>query len=55
MSVGEPAADGYGMLGMENVGGWRVINDDGILEIATHLRKVLKSGLVEMIAKTSPR
>ena len=41
MCVREPAADGDGVLGMENVRGGRVVDDDGVFEVASNLRKVL--------------
>ena len=41
MGVGEPAADGHGMLGMENVGGGRVVNDDGLTQVAADLGEIL--------------
>ena len=40
MSVGEPTADRYGVLGVENVGRWRIVNDDGFSEISSDLGKV---------------
>jgi hypothetical protein len=41
MCVGEPAADWDSMLRVKDIRGWRVIDDDGLFEIATDLRKVL--------------
>lgn len=39
--VGEPAADGDGVLRVEDVGGGRVVDDDGLAEIAADLRQIL--------------
>ena len=41
MRVGEPAADGDGVLRVENVGCRRIVDDYGLLQIATHLREIL--------------
>jgi hypothetical protein len=41
VGVGEPAADRNGMLGMEDVGGWGIVDDDGLLQITADLREVL--------------
>lgn len=41
MGVREPAADGYRMLGVEYIGGRRVVDDDGVLKVATDLGEVL--------------
>ena len=41
MGVGEPTADGNGVLGMENVGGWGVVDDDGFAEVAADLGEIL--------------
>ena len=38
MGIGEPAADGDCVLGVEDVGGWRVVDDDGFSEVAADLR-----------------
>lgn len=45
MRVGEPAADGDGVLGVEDVGCGRVVDDDCFSEIATDLREVLRVSL----------
>lgn len=37
MCVREPAADGDGVLRMEDVGSGRVVNNNGILEVAANL------------------
>ena len=44
--VREPAADGDGVLRMEDVRGRRVVDDDGVLEVAANLREILKQVLV---------
>ena len=41
VGIGKPAADRDGMLGVEDVRGGRVVDDDRILEVATDLRKIL--------------
>lgn len=41
MGVGEPAADGDGVLGVEDVGGGGVVDDYGVLEVAADLGQVL--------------
>lgn len=41
MGVGEPAANRNGMLRMEYVGGWGIVDDDGLLQITADLREVL--------------
>ena len=35
--VGEPAADRDGVLGVEDVGGWGVVDDDRLAEVAAYL------------------
>lgn len=40
VSIREPTADRYSMLGVEDVGGRRVIDDDGVLQVPSDLRKV---------------
>jgi hypothetical protein len=39
--VREPAADGDGVLRMKNVGGGRVVDNDGILEVTANLGEIL--------------
>lgn len=41
MCVGKPAANGYGMLGVENVGCGRVVDDDSVLQVASNLGQIL--------------
>lgn len=41
MCVREPAADGYRVLRVENVGGGGVVNDDRFAKVAADLRKIL--------------
>ena len=41
MSIREPTADRNGMLGMENVGCWRIVDNDGFAEISSDLGKIL--------------
>jgi hypothetical protein len=40
MSIGEPAANRYGMLGMKDVGSRRIVDDDGFSEISPNLGKI---------------
>jgi hypothetical protein len=39
--VREPAANGHGMLRMENVRGGRVVNDDRLAQVTPNLREIL--------------
>jgi len=39
--VGKPAADWNGMLWVEDVRGWRIVNDDRVFQVTADLRKVL--------------
>ena len=41
MGIGEPTADGHGVLRVEDVGCGRVVDDDGVFEIAADLGQVL--------------
>ena len=41
MSIRKPTADRYGMLGVENVRSWRIVDDDSFLEISTNLGQIL--------------
>ncbi len=41
MCIREPAADGNGVLGVEDVGCGRVVDDDGVFQIPPDLRQVL--------------
>lgn len=43
MGVGEPAADGDGVLGVEDVRGGRVVDDDGFTEVAADLGEILRN------------
>lgn len=45
MGVGEPAADGDGVLGVEDVGCGGVVDDDCFSEIAADLGEVLRVSL----------
>lgn len=47
VSIRKPAADRNRVLGMEDVRGGRVVNDYGILEVATNLREILYSVSLE--------
>jgi hypothetical protein len=38
--VGKPTADGHSMLGVEDVGSRRVIDDDCVLKISSDLREI---------------
>jgi len=40
MSVGEPTADRDGVLGVEDVGCWGIVDDDGLSEISSDLGKI---------------
>ena len=40
MCVGEPAADGNGVLRVEDVGGRGVVDDDGVFELAADLGEI---------------
>ena len=40
MRIGKPAADGHGMLGVEDVRCGRVVDDDGVLQVTSDLREV---------------
>lgn len=41
MCVREPAADGYRVLGVKDVGGWGIINNDSLSKVSANLRKIL--------------
>jgi len=41
MGVRKPTADGHCVLRVEDVGSGRVVDNDGVLEVASDLRKVL--------------
>jgi hypothetical protein len=41
MCVREPAADGYRVLRVEDIGSRGVVNDDGFPKVTTNLRKIL--------------
>lgn len=55
MRVREPTADGHGMLGVEDVGCGRVINDDGVLEVTSDLRQVLDVVSLVVVAALSEK
>jgi hypothetical protein len=40
MSVRKPTTDRYSMLGVENVRSWRVVDNDGFLQISTNLGQI---------------
>lgn len=46
MCIREPTANRHGVLGVEDVRSRRVVDDDRLLEVTSHLRKVLPNGLV---------
>ena len=50
MRVGEPTADGDGVLGVENVRCGRVVDDDGVLEVAADLGEILDVVALVVIA-----
>ena len=39
--VREPAADGYRVLRVEDIGSWGVVDDDGFPKVTANLRKIL--------------
>lgn len=41
MRVGEPAADWYSVLRVEDIACWRVVDNDGLLQFAANLTEVL--------------
>ena len=47
VGVREPAADRDGVLRVEDIRGWRVVDNDGILEVTTDLREILNYVLVQ--------
>ena len=50
MRVREPTADWHGVLWVEYVGCWRVVDDDGIFQIASNLRQILNIVALMVIA-----
>jgi hypothetical protein len=40
MRIREPTTDRYGVLRVEDVGCWRIVDDDGFSEISSNLGKV---------------
>lgn len=40
MRIRKPAANGDGMLRVENIGSWGVVNDDGVFEVPPNLREI---------------
>ena len=42
MCIREPTADGDGVLGMENVRSGRIVDDDGVFQVASDLREILR-------------
>ena len=54
MRIRKPAADGHGVLGVEDVGGGRVVDDDGFAEITANLRKVLPHVRVGLTGPEGP-
>ena len=40
MSIGEPTADGNGVLRVEDVRGWGIVDDDGFSKISSDLGKI---------------
>lgn len=41
MSIGKPTADRHGVLRVEDIRRWRIVDDDGFSQIAANLRQVL--------------
>lgn len=53
MCIGEPTADGYSVLGVENVGCRRVVDDDSVFQVASDLREVLDVVSLVVVAALS--
>ena len=51
--VRKPAADRNSVLGVEYVGGRRVVDDDGVFQISSNLRKVLDIVSLVVVAALS--
>lgn len=41
MCITEPAANGHRVLWMEDVAGGRIVDDDGFLQVSSHLTQIL--------------
>lgn len=53
MSIRKPAADGHSVLGVKDIGGGRVVDDDRILQVASYLRQIFHV-VTLMIVATLP-
>lgn len=53
MRVAEPAADRYGMLGVEDVARGRIVDDDRLPQIAAHLAQILDIVALVVVAALS--
>lgn len=53
MRVGEPTANGYGVLRVEYVGRRRVVDDDGVLEVTPDLGEILDVVAAVVVAALS--
>ena len=53
MGVAEPAADGHGVLGMEDVARGAVVDDDGFSQVATHHAEILHVVALVVVAAFS--
>jgi hypothetical protein len=42
VGIREPAADWDGMLRVEDIRGWRVVDNDSVLQVTTDLREILR-------------
>jgi hypothetical protein len=50
--VGEPAADWDGVLRVENVRRWGIVDDDRVLQVSANLRQVLQK-LARVVLKNA--
>ena len=53
MRVVKPRRDRNGVIGMEDVRCWRVVDDDGLLELAPDLRQILDVVALVVVAAFS--
>jgi hypothetical protein len=51
--VGKPAADGHGMLRVEDVGCGRVVDDDGVFEVSADLGEIFDVVALVVVATLS--
>lgn len=55
VGVGEPAADGKGVLRMKDVRRRRVIDNDGVLQVSSHLGEILDVVALVIVAALSEK